>query len=164
MVDNIAINGGLLLSEFDSNPERSDNLEYAGFLDRFWATLIDTLVLIIITLPLTMMIDGDRLTIENSKQLLYPADVMINWLFPALAVILFWHYKSATPGKMIITMKVVDEKTGLAPALSQSVIRYLAYFISILPLFLGFFWILVDKKKQGWHDKIAGTVVVKLRK
>ncbi|WP_257291609.1 RDD family protein, partial [Endozoicomonas sp. ONNA1] len=111
------------MSEFDSNPERSDNLEYAGFLDRFWATLIDTLVLIIITLPLTMMIDGDRLTIENSKQLLYPADVMINWLFPALAVILFWHYKSATPGKMIITMKVVDEKTGLAPALSQSVIR-----------------------------------------
>ncbi|MGI9282035.1 MAG: RDD family protein [Endozoicomonas sp.] len=138
--------------------------EYAGFLDRFWATLIDTLILMAITLPLTMIIYGNQLTIEGSRQLLGPGDIIINWLFPALAVILFWHYKSATPGKMLITMKVVDEKTGLAPKLSQSVIRYLAYFVSILPLFLGFFWIVVDKKKQGWHDKIAGTVVVRLRK
>ncbi|WP_422136281.1 RDD family protein [Endozoicomonas sp. ALD040] len=152
------------MSELDLNPQRSDNFEYAGFLDRFWATLIDTLVLIIITLPLAMMIDGNQMTMKDSKQLLDPVDIMINWLFPAMAVVLFWHYKSATPGKMLITMKVVDEKTGLAPSLSQSIIRYLAYFISILPLFLGFFWIVVDKKRQGWHDKIAGTVVIKFRK
>ncbi|WOG28179.1 RDD family protein [Endozoicomonas sp. 8E] len=152
------------MSELDLNPQRSDNFEYAGFLDRFWATLIDTLVLIIITLPLAMLIDGNQMTIKDSKQLLDPVDIMINWLFPAMAVVLFWHFKSATPGKMLIAMKVVDEKTGLAPSLFQSIIRYLAYFISILPLFLGFFWIVVDKKKQGWHDKIAGTVVVKLRK
>ncbi|KEQ17661.1 RDD family protein [Endozoicomonas numazuensis] len=152
------------MSEIDASPEKSEVPEYAGFLDRFWATMIDTLILMVITLPLTMIIYGNQITIAGSRQLLGPWDIIINWLFPALAVVLFWHYKSATPGKMIITMKVVDEKTGLAPALSQSVIRYLSYFISIVPLFLGFFWIAMDKKKQGWHDKIAGTVVVRLRK
>jgi len=34
------------------------------------------------------------------------------------------------------------------------------YFIAFLPVGLGFFWIIWDKRKQGWHDKIAGTVVV----
>lgn len=146
------------MSELDLNPQRSDNFEYAGFLDRFWATLIDTLVLIIITLPLAMLIDGNQMTIKDSKQLLDPVDIMINWLFPAMAVVLFWHFKSATPGKMLIAMKVVDEKTGLAPSLFQSIIRYLAYFISILPLFLGFFWIVVDKKSKVGMTKLPALL------
>jgi len=39
--------------------------------------------------------------------------------------------------------------------------RYFAYFISTIPLCLGFLWITFDRKKQGWHDKLAGTVVVR---
>ena len=58
-------------------------------------------------------------------------------------------------------MKVVDERTGLTPGVGQSIVRYVAYFASIIPFFLGFLWIAVDKKKQGWHDKIAKTVVIK---
>ncbi|WP_252177858.1 RDD family protein [Endozoicomonas sp. 4G] len=152
------------MSELNSNSQQLENLEYAGFLDRFWATLVDTLILIAITFSLTMMIDGNQLTIADSRRLLDPAGIITNFALPVVAVILFWHYKSATPGKMVVSMKIVDAKTGLAPGLFQSVIRYLAYFISILPLFLGFFWILVDKRKQGWHDKLAGTVVVRHRK
>ncbi len=40
-------------------------------------------------------------------------------------------------------------------------LRYLGYYISMLPLFLGIFWVGWDKRKQGWHDKIAGTLVIK---
>ncbi|MGA7985503.1 MAG: RDD family protein [Burkholderiales bacterium] len=39
-------------------------------------------------------------------------------------------------------------------------IRFLGYFVSIVPLGLGFLWIAFDRKKRGWHDLIAGTVVV----
>jgi uncharacterized RDD family membrane protein YckC len=43
-------------------------------------------------------------------------------------------------------------------------VRYLAYFVSIIPLFLGVLWVAWDKKKQGWHDKLANTVVVQAGK
>ena len=146
------------MTEKDSLPEE---IEYAGFWIRFAATLIDTLILLLITLPLTFAFYGQS-TQENAGLLpLGGWDVVINWVFPTIAVVLFWTCKGATPGKMFTSMKVVDEKTGLKLSAGQSIIRYLAYFVSILPLFLGFFWIAVDKKKQGWHDKIARTVVIK---
>jgi uncharacterized RDD family membrane protein YckC len=52
------------------------------------------------------------------------------------------------------------KKTVNKPTVKQSVIRYLAYYVSLIPLGLGFFWIAWDDKKQGWHDKIAGTIVI----
>jgi uncharacterized RDD family membrane protein YckC len=39
--------------------------------------------------------------------------------------------------------------------------QYFGYFVSILPLMLGFIWVGIDKKKQGFHDKLAGTVVIR---
>jgi uncharacterized RDD family membrane protein YckC len=39
--------------------------------------------------------------------------------------------------------------------------RYLGYFVSTIPFGLGLFWIGWDKRKQGWHDKLAGTVVIR---
>lgn len=44
---------------------------------------------------------------------------------------------------------------------AQLVGRYLAYYMSMRPLGLGLIWVVFDKRKQGWHDKLAGTVVVK---
>jgi uncharacterized RDD family membrane protein YckC len=42
----------------------------------------------------------------------------------------------------------------------QYIIRYLGYYVSIFALGLGFLWVAWDDKKQGWHDKMAGTVVI----
>lgn len=147
-----------------SSDELPEQVEYAGFWARCGATLVDTVILLLITMPLTMVIYGNSMWASGTKQILGGWDIVINWVFPAIAVVLFWHFKGATPGKMIVTMKVVDQKTGLKPSFTQSIIRYFSYFVSIIPLFLGFFWIAVDKKKQGWHDKLAGTVVVRIRK
>ncbi len=61
---------------------------------------------------------------------------------------------------MATKLTIVDAKTGKKPTLIQFVLRYVSYFLSCI-FFLGFIWIAFDKKKQGWHDKIAGTVVVK---
>jgi uncharacterized RDD family membrane protein YckC len=67
----------------------------------------------------------------------------------------------ATPGKMAISARVVDASTGNTLSVGQSVGRYLAYFVSILPLGIGLLWVAFDSRKQGWHDKLAGTVVVR---
>jgi uncharacterized RDD family membrane protein YckC len=78
-----------------------------------------------------------------------------------VVVIIFWLKKQATPGKMLLSTRIVDAKTHKPPTRRQYIIRFLAYFISSIPFFLGFFWMIFDKKKQTWHDKLAGTVVIK---
>ena len=54
----------------------------------------------------------------------------------------------------------MDAKTGQPASPLQCIVRYLGYFVSALPLGLGFIWVAFDKRKQGWHDKIARTLVV----
>ena len=78
-----------------------------------------------------------------------------------VAVIWFWTAKQATPGKMLLSLRVVDAKTGNSLSVGQSLVRYAGYFVSAIPFCLGLIWVGIDSKKQGWHDKIAGTVVVR---
>jgi uncharacterized RDD family membrane protein YckC len=91
-------------------------------------------------------------------------DILFYYILPIIAVILFWVFKSATPGKMATRLRIVDAKTGDKPSKGQFIGRYLAYYVSIIPLCLGIIWIGIDKRKQGWHDKLAGTVVIKSNK
>ncbi len=137
--------------------------EYAGFWVRVGASVIDNIILSLIAFPLLFAFYGDEAFVrpEDSSFVQGPADFIISWIFPAIAIILFWIYKSATPGKMIMQMKIADTITGKPPSQAQCVGRYLAYFASALPLGMGFLWVAFDKKKQGWHDKLAGTVVIK---
>lgn len=135
-------------------------LEYAGFWTRTGAALIDGILLLLITLPLLISIYGWEY-LETEDLVLGPADFLISWVLPAFATVLFWIYKKATPGKMAVAAQVVDAQTGATVTVGQAMLRYLGYFIAMLPLGLGIFWIGFDRRKQGWHDKIAGTVVVK---
>ena len=85
------------------------------------------------------------------------------WQLYVLSIytIICWHFWSATPGKMLCRLKVVDAKTGGPMGDWQSVVRVLGYFLSAVPFGLGFFWIAIDRKRRGWHDLLAGTMVVK---
>ena len=89
------------------------------------------------------------------------ADYIFQVVVFFIVVLLFWVYKSATPGKMLLSMRIVDAETFEAPSHKQYILRFFGYFLSVIPLSLGFFWIALDKRKQGWHDKLAGTVVIK---
>ena len=140
--------------------DATETFEYVGFWLRVWASLIDTALVAAITLPVLALVYGRRYFLAGS--LVHgPADLVISWLLPALAIMVLWHTRRATPGKMAIGAWVVDARTGNAPSVAQCVIRYLGYFVSMLPLFLGIFWVAIDAKKQGWHDKLAGTVVIR---
>jgi uncharacterized RDD family membrane protein YckC len=81
-------------------------------------------------------------------------------LLPALITVALWALAGATPGKFLLECRVVDARTGRRPGWLRASVRYLGYFVSLLPLGLGFFWIAWDRRKQGWHDKLAGTLVV----
>lgn len=138
------------------------DLEYVGFWARVGATLIDTLLVMAVTFPLLLTIYGwEYFALAQGGWFAGPAELLIRWALPAVAVVLFWLYRDATPGKMAISARVVDAETGHSMSLGQSVGRYLAYFVSILPLCLGLLWVAFDSRKQGWHDKLAGTVVIR---
>lgn len=138
----------------------TQQLEYAGFWTRTGAALIDGILILLITVPLLISIYGWEY-LETEDLVLGPADFLISWVMPAFVTVLFWLYKNATPGKMAVTAQVVDAQTGESISVGQAMLRYLGYFIAMLPLGLGIFWVAFDSRKQGWHDKIAGTVVVK---
>ena len=137
-------------------------VRYAGFWLRLAAMLIDTLLIIAITFPLLVYIYGwGYFNPARTGFFAGTADILISWMAPAIAVIVFWRAKQATPGKMLLSMKVVDAAGGGPLSIERCIGRYFAYAASILPAFLGFVWIAFDKKKQGFHDKLAGSVVVR---
>ena len=136
-----------------------NDLKYVGFWKRTVAVLVDTFLIILVTLPILIWVYGlEYLNNEHMEKGSF--DFIINYVFPTIAVILLWKYYQATPGKMIFKATIVDARTGGKPSLRQLIIRYLGYIISTIPLCLGIFWVAFDKKKQGFHDKLANTVVV----
>jgi uncharacterized RDD family membrane protein YckC len=71
----------------------------------------------------------------------------------------FWTTSGATLGKNIGGIKVVSTD-GSSVSLGQALLRYLGYVMSGVALSLGFLWAAFDRRRQGWHDKIARTYVV----
>ena len=65
-----------------------------------------------------------------------------------------------TVGKRVLNIRVIDFQTGGSIGYGKALLRYVGRILSAIPCLLGYFWMLWDKEKQTWHDKIAGSVVV----
>ncbi len=140
----------------------NENVEYAGFWIRVGASLIDTLCLMFLVGPLLTLIYG-KMYWSSDLPVQGTWDILVSYVLPAMIIVAFWMYRSATPGKMALNLIIVDAKTGGRPSTPQFVGRYFGYFVSVIPLMLGIIWVGIDKRKQGWHDKMAGTVVIRNR-
>lgn len=136
------------------------NYQYAGFWIRLGAVLIDMVALmLLLAVPLSLIYGVEY---WQSEEIVHGYwDVLLNYVLPLVATIWFWQKYLGTPGKMALKLKVVDAKTGGKLTVPQAIGRYFAYLVSILPCGLGFVWIAVDSRKQGWHDKLAGSVVIR---
>lgn len=125
--------------------------ETAGFLARLGAYLIDLVILGVINAVIYLLVDS---------QVLYN---LVTFVVNAAYLVGFWTAEGATPGKMALGLRVVNAETGELISPAYGLLRYVGYIISGIALGLGFFWIIWDDKNQGWHDKIAKTVVIKIR-
>jgi len=139
-----------------------EDLQYVGFWSRFWAAMMDMVILMMIIYPIFYLIYGSAFLERASDFSL--VNNLINYLLPFIAVIILWRSRGATPGKMLIKATIVDAESLGEPSTKQLIVRYFAYIVSAVPLFLGYFWAGWDKKKQTWHDKLAHTVVVQPKK
>ena len=132
----------------------------AGFWIRVIASIIDMIFMVILTGPLLFAVYG-REYLTSVEMMKGPADFVISYVLPAVVTIAFWVTCRGTPGKLVCGLRVVDARERESIDLLQAVLRYFGYLISALPLLLGFLWIAFDPRKQGFHDKIAGTLVIR---
>ena len=75
--------------------------------------------------------------------------------------IVLWAWLGGTLGQRAMGMEVRRESDGRRVGFWRACLRYLGYIVASIPFAIGIFWIGLDPRKQGWHDKIAGTVVVR---
>lgn len=143
-----------------SRPLTAESARHAGFWKRVWASLIDIAWQIPLVLALGLIVFGRSYFTVDSGVYNGLADFIVTNVVPAVAVLTFWLYRQATPGKMLTGIKIVDAKTYGKPRFFQYVLRYIGYIPSTMLLGLGLLWVAIDKRHQGWHDKIAGTVVI----
>jgi uncharacterized RDD family membrane protein YckC len=80
-------------------------------------------------------------------------------VFPLIYFLFFWILAGQTLGDYAMGVRVV-RLNGRRMNLISGIIRFFSYFLCFLSLGLGFLWILVDDRRQGWHDKLARTCVI----
>ncbi len=132
--------------------EALDVNEPVGFGPRFLALLIDF-----------MVVTFGLVAIENFA-LFGSVDLMDNLLLFWFAYhLIFWMWRSTTLGGVALGLKI-ERTNGEDLTFGVSLVRSLASIISFVCLGFGFFWASWDEEKQSWHDKIAGTVIVRVPK
>ncbi|HTQ73427.1 MAG TPA: RDD family protein [Burkholderiales bacterium] len=137
---------------------------YAGFWLRLGASVIDIIVLVAIIAPIELFFFGREYPMLAMEGKTLAVDFWTQLALPLLAMILLWRYRSATPGLMLLSARIVDAAT-LAPAtVGKLTLRAVALLVMwLIPILLvGVVWIAFDGRKQGWHDKLAKTVVVRV--
>jgi uncharacterized RDD family membrane protein YckC len=126
----------------------------AGFWIRTVAYIIDAIILGIVTGVITAVLRLDQATSGNGLGLL------INIVY----FVVLW---SSTGGGQTLGMRILNLKVirtdGSELSIVQALIRWVGLFVSFIVIFIGVIWVAFDSEKQGWHDKIAGTYVVKTK-
>ena len=157
-----------------------NDIIYAGFWIRFFASFLDTLFLALpVAIAIYFLSDGNwfdfaqyqqnmqyAMSGNATKALSSQPDMSLKWelLFEIsvlLVTILFWRrWRGATPGKRFVHIKIVDAKTFQDIDNRQAITRSLGYIVSTFALLIGFIMVAFRKDKRGLHDLLASTVVI----
>jgi uncharacterized RDD family membrane protein YckC len=126
--------------------------EKAGFWIRTAAYIVDAIILGIIGAIINAVLRLDPTTGGNG----------INLVIGLIYFLYFWSTAGhgQTLGMRLLNLKVV-KTSGADLTYTDAVIRYVGLILSFICIFIGVIWVAFDANKQGWHDKIASTYVVK---
>ena len=162
---------------------KAQNLEghYAGFVSRLFAFGVDAVIVVLlvsavglgIALVNSIFILPTTDTGQGGKQhklhaLLYrhirvdPRNALTGLAVTFMAMLyfpFFWILSGYTPGMYLMGVTVVTPEGGRI-SFWRAVMRLLGWYLSAFFFFIGFLWILIDNRRQGWHDKLAGTCVI----
>ena len=146
------------------NPRKGE--EPAGFASRAVAFVTDAVIFGVshALLAWTIVQIAALLARPSFSQRLEPWVVTVGGGVIAVAYsVISWSWFGRTPGKALLGLAVTTSD-GARPGPLRSLLRFLGYLLSTIPLGAGFLWILVDDHRRGWHDHLAGTRVVYRRR
>ena len=149
---------------------------HAGFVSRAIAFVIDILIITGINLAITAGISlsanflgfgfiFEPIDLTNPTWMLVTKFIVLfTMAIIAMLVfvgypIVFWLVVGQTPGKRFMGLRVISMDNEPL-RFSQAMKRFGGYWISALPLFLGYIWVLIDDDRQAWHDKFAKTKII----
>jgi len=142
-------------------------LRYAGFGIRTAAYLLDGIIIFIVVLLVSPALGGfTRSTVTDinglsiNTQEINPAVELFEFLLGALYFVGFWSLATRTPGMMPFHLRVLRAIDGRPIGIGMALVRYIGLLISFFVILLGVIWVAIDPRRQGWHDKMAGTFVV----
>jgi uncharacterized RDD family membrane protein YckC len=141
----------------DPEPGPGPGMEFASAGARLIGYIVDSFIIGVMVIAL-IIVAG-----------VLVATVPILSIVPFLAIPLislayfpyFWAKSGQTPGQSMMGIKVVRDIDGGPVTMGLAILRLLGYWISGFVFYLGYIWIFIDKRKRGWFDLIAGTVVIK---
>ncbi len=123
----------------------------AGFWIRVVAYIIDLIILIIVSAIVNAVL-GNNTALAG----------LINFIIGIAYFGYFWSASGhgQTLGMRVFKLRVI-RTDGSALTMTQAAIRYVGVIVSALAIFIGLIWVAFDPQKQGWHDKIADTYVIR---
>jgi uncharacterized RDD family membrane protein YckC len=148
---------------------------YAGFWIRLVARLLDGLI---VGIPLAIVFgvlalafggfaagtsNGDQNT-QNAAAAVFSGIFILFYLI-AIAVsigywVYFWGTTGSTFGMRVLHLRVVDATTGGPIGIPRALVRWLMTIVNSWACYIGWIWVAFDPRKQGWHDKVANSVVL----
>jgi uncharacterized RDD family membrane protein YckC len=149
-------------------PKEEDR--YAGFISRAIAFIIDIIIILVINALINFMLrillsffglsDTDIVENFSASRLADGLALIFPFFIQALYFVGGWAIFGKTLGMALIGIRVEETNRPRDVTFLRAFLRYIGLYISFLALGLGFLWVLVDKKRQGWHDKMGNTYVV----
>lgn len=156
-------------------PPPTFNGHYAGFVTRLVAFVIDILIISVsigvilatgglilnfFNIDLQAMTSGmEGLSTFIRAVFIFLTGFGFTFVFNLIYTTFFWMVAGKTIGKAVMGLRVIGPN-GSRITMGRAFRRYVGYWISAIPLFLGYFWVLVNDQRHGWHDMIAGTSVI----
>jgi len=156
-------------------PQYTGGQTYAGFWIRLVARLLDSLI---VGIPLSIVLgilllaggglaagtnNSDQNT-QNAAAAVFSGIFIVFYLI-AIAVsigywVYFWGTTGSTFGMRVLRLRVVDANTGGPIGIPRALVRWLMTIVNSWACYIGWIWVAFDPRKQGWHDKVANSVVL----
>jgi uncharacterized RDD family membrane protein YckC len=136
-------------------------VRYGGFWIRVVAYIIDAIILGIVYAIIATAFGvnfSDPNVAQNGR---YQGASALNLVVAFIYFAGLWTVMGGSLGQRILGMRIVDANTGAPISFGKAALRALGLYISFLVCFIGVIWVAFDARKQGWMDKIGGTVVVR---